>query len=174
LSEVLIKRNTSLDNAPLLFFGGVFYTGFLLSHAIHIRFLPEGDKYIILLVTLVCGGDIGAYFAGNYLGKHKLLPKISPKKTFEGALGGLVTSIGIGICIKLWLLPQFTFLQILVIGTLLGVVGQIGDLIESILKRWIGVKDSGYIIPGHGGFLDVVDSLILATPFFYYYLIYFK
>jgi phosphatidate cytidylyltransferase len=105
------------------------------------------------------------------MGRHKLAPVISPKKTVEGALGGLGASIVTSLIVKYWLLPSWNYKQALMLGSLLAIMGQLGDLGKSIFKRDAGLKDSGNIIPGHGGILDRVDGLLFSTPVLYYYLI---
>ncbi len=128
--------------------------------------IPDAPKGIALYFSLACilTGDAGAYFVGRALGRHKLIPKVSPKKTVEGALGGLLTSAltGLAICsyFSLPFSPVLAFLMALVVGA----SGQVGDLAESALKRTANVKDSGNLLPGHGGMLDRIDSLLFGVP----------
>ena len=124
----------------------------------------DGAYWVILLLSVVWMGDTGAYFAGRAFGKHKLHPKVSPKKTWEGALGGLVASLGAGALAAGWYLPAFPWLGLVVAVLPAAILGQAGDLCESVLKRTCGVKDSGRILPGHGGILDRVDALVFAAP----------
>jgi phosphatidate cytidylyltransferase len=131
------------------------------------------DEYsyqiIIGFFIMLWANDTGAYLAGKYLGKHKLFERISPKKTWEGSLGGGLLSIALGYIISLY----FTNLNLenwIVISIIIVVFGGIGDLVESMLKRSIGVKDSGNILPGHGGILDRFDGLLISVPFVYFYL----
>jgi phosphatidate cytidylyltransferase len=129
-------------------------------------YLMGGDsRYLILLATVVWCGDTGAYFVGKYKGKRKLAPRMSPNKTWEGSIGGLLASL-LGAClIKLIYGDQIHHWVAIVAAALVGgAFGQMGDLVESSLKRFSGVKDSGTIFPGHGGFLDRVDGLLLAAP----------
>jgi phosphatidate cytidylyltransferase len=131
-----------------------------------------GGRLILALYLIVWLGDSAAYFAGSLLGRHKLAPKVSPKKTWEGAAGNLVGNLAAAAIIKATVCPQWTLVDVLAIGLLLGVVGQLGDLVESTWKRSAGVKDSnmgGVAIPGHGGMLDRVDSLVFAAPALYAY-----
>lgn len=150
---------------------GVIYVGWFFSHMIHLRKLPEGDAIITLLLFGSAFTDMGGYFVGRKIGKTKLYPSVSPKKTVEGAIGGTLTAIfaclGVGLYTGLPL--QHCFGAALIIA----VAGQFGDLFESSLKRDVGVKDSGKAIPGHGGALDRFDSLAFAAPIFYLYAIHF-
>ena len=147
---------------------GLIYLPLLLGHLVLLRQLPDGRGWVFLVLFAVMACDSLAYFVGSSLGKHKLYPAVSPKKSIEGALGGLV-----GSCLGVWLaavlfLPSFGIKDVLLVGILIGIVGQIGDLFESLLKRACGVKDSGGIFPGHGGILDRLDSLLFAFPLAYY------
>ena len=108
--------------------------------------------------------DIFAYFGGSTFGKHKLYPKVSPKKSIEGAVSGFLGAFVTVYFANVYLLPELSFAQVCVLVILLGLFGQIGDLIESLFKRDAGVKDSGNSIPGHGGVLDRLDSFIFVTP----------
>jgi phosphatidate cytidylyltransferase len=116
-------------------------------------------------------GDTGAYYIGRALGKNPLAPLISPKKTIEGALGGLLGNVLAAVLGKQILLPDAPLLQLLVLALLLGVVSQIGDLSESALKRGAGVKDSSNLLPGHGGMLDRIDGVLFASPVMFGYLV---
>ncbi len=147
---------------------GLIYVPLLLGHLVLLRQLPDGRGWVFLVLFAVMACDSLAYFSGVTFGKHKLYPEVSPKKSIEGSLGGLV-----GSCLGVWLaaalfLPSFGAEHVILVGLLLGVVGQIGDLFESLLKRACGVKDSGGIFPGHGGILDRLDSLLFAFPLAYY------
>jgi len=121
---------------------------------------------IFVLFGVIWAGDSAAYYSGRALGRHKLAPKISPKKTVEGAMGGLIASIVAGVFLGQWLLGETTG-TLVVVSMLCAIAGQIGDLAESALKRSAGVKDSSAILPGHGGILDRLDSLLFAAPVFY-------
>ena len=146
----------------------LFYISWFFSFFIKIKFLPDGARLVSFLIVVTKSGDIGAYFLGKRFGKSSLIPRISPRKTKEGALGGLFCSVvGAFIC-KLFL-PGFSYLHIIVLGFLLGIIGQVGDLAESLFKRDFDVKDSGQRLPGLGGMLDVIDSLLFTTPIFYFY-----
>jgi phosphatidate cytidylyltransferase len=121
--------------------------------------------WLIFLLAVVWMGDTGGYFGGRFFGKHKLAPHVSPKKTIEGAVAGLLASVVSGLIVAnlLEIHDQSTF-TLAILSAVLGVVGQMGDLNESLLKRYVGVKDSGTILPGHGGFLDRVDGVLYAAP----------
>jgi phosphatidate cytidylyltransferase len=131
-----------------------------------------GPVYLIILMLLIWGADVGAYFAGSYMGKHKLAPKVSPKKTWEGVIGGMLMAL-----VAVFLLMQFISLQhsvvtFLIISLLTIGISILGDLVESLFKRSIDIKDSGNILPGHGGILDRIDSLTAAAPIFYLALVF--
>jgi phosphatidate cytidylyltransferase len=131
-----------------------------------------GGRLILALYLIVWLGDSAAYFVGSLLGRHKLAPKVSPKKTWEGAAGNLGGNLLAAYIIKATVCTQWSLVDVLAIGLLLGFVGQLGDLVESTWKRSAGVKDSnmgGVSIPGHGGMLDRVDSLVFAAPALYAY-----
>ena len=127
----------------------------------------DGPAWVLMSMAVVWGSDTGAYFAGRAFGKHKLAPRVSPKKTIEGAVGGLLTSVVAVFVIKYTMLPQLALWHVFAIAVPANVLGQIGDLCESLIKRAHGVKDSGVIIYGHGGLLDRIDALIFAIPWFY-------
>ena len=132
--------------------------------------VPTGGRFdtgrgaVLSLLIVVFAGDTGAYFAGRSFGRHKLYELISPKKTMEGALGGLAASILGGFIAQRLLVPQLTVVQGLLMGATGGMVGQIGDLAESLFKRATGTKDSGGLLPGHGGILDRLDGVLFAAP----------
>lgn len=123
-----------------------------------------GPRLIIFLLLTIWGCDSFAYYVGRTFGRHKLAPEISPKKTIEGSIGGLVGSVGIAVGAAMLFLPEFRPAEAAVVGGLASSAGQIGDLVESMFKRGAGVKDSGHFLPGHGGFYDRVDSLLFAAP----------
>jgi phosphatidate cytidylyltransferase len=148
---------------------GILYISWFLSFLIKIRYLPNGISLFAALLIITKLGDIGAYAIGTPFGKAPLIPRISPKKSVEGAIGGLVFSIA-GALISKNLL-NLSFLHLLFVGFSLGVLGQLGDLSESLMKRDCQIKDSGKIFPGMGGFLDLIDSLLFTSPAFYFYMI---
>jgi phosphatidate cytidylyltransferase len=129
-----------------------------------------GIPIIILMLLLVVASDSGAYFVGRSLGRTKLLPRVSPNKTVEGAIGGLSACVGAGIILRPLLAPQWTIGAAIILGIAVGVLAQFGDAAGSAFKRVCGVKDSGWLFPGHGGLLDRTCSLVFAATFTYYYL----
>ena len=130
---------------------------------------PKGNIWIFFLLTVVFLSDTGAFYFGRTFGKHKLYPSISPGKTWEGAVGGLLSSLTAPVLFSLF--PSFSLnLSILALTVCLSISGQIGDLAASMLKRIRGVKDSGWILPGHGGLLDRIDGVLFAIPVLYVYL----
>jgi phosphatidate cytidylyltransferase len=132
-----------------------------------LRALPEGRELIYLLVCTIWGGDIGAFYIGSRFGEKPLAPRISPRKTVEGALGGMVVAMVVAIAGSFWIWPELRLARAAPVGLLLAIVGILGDLCESVVKRGAGVKDSGALIPGHGGVLDRLDSLMFACPVLY-------
>jgi phosphatidate cytidylyltransferase len=149
---------------------GIIYVSWFLSYSFKIYYLPNGGKGALLFLALITKGtDFGAFLFGSTIGRHNLIARISPKKTIEGALGGLALGVLFAYLARA-LLPGIPLREILVLGCFLGIVGQVGDLSESLIKRDCQVKDSGSLIPGLGGVLDVVDSLLFTAPIFYFYL----
>jgi phosphatidate cytidylyltransferase len=129
----------------------------------------EGPKLVFFLLIVVWVGDAGAYYFGKSFGKHKMSPRISPKKTIEGGVGGVLTAILAAVAIHFTFFPQFPVVHAAIAGIVLSITGVIGDLAESMWKRSADVKDSGTLIPGHGGFLDRFDSVFYTTPILYVY-----
>ena len=152
---------------------GIFYIGFLLSHVSLIRKMPNGKEWALFLISTVWAGDMCAFFSGSLFGKHKLYPKISPNKTYEGLGGAIVGSIIVASAFALLFIPRVETRFCVLLAIALGVLGQLGDFTESMLKRGAQVKDSGSLIPGHGGMLDRLDSFLFSAPFLYYSLLYF-
>lgn len=146
------------------------YVGMLGGSLIRLRSdFPVGPKLIFFLLIVVWTGDAGAYYTGRAFGRHKLSPRISPKKTVEGLVGGIATSIIAAIVIHFTFFPEFPLLHAVIAGVILSACGVIGDLAESLWKRSADVKDSGTLIPGHGGFLDRFDSIYFTAPILYTY-----
>lgn len=144
---------------------GVVYLGFMLPHWVSLFSLPGGRYWAIFVLIVVCAGDSAAYFVGRALGEHRLAPSISPGKSIEGALGNLVLSMFIAGAAGALVLPHVSVIVVLLLGLLLSLLGQCGDLFESWIKRVFAVKDSGAWLPGHGGLLDRIDSLIFPAVF---------
>jgi len=162
----LTYPNTSLSEASFNLIA-VFYSVVLLSHLYLLRQLPNGLEWTFLTISLVWATDTGAYLIGRQFGSHLLAPQVSPKKTVEGSLGGILFSIAVGLV--LWrVVGGASSITYTILAVIIGISAQIGDLFESALKRSAGVKDSGKLIPGHGGILDRFDSLIFALPLVYY------
>lgn len=149
------------------------YIPFLLMHLVLLRQTPFGIQWLIVIMLIVMTNDSAAYYSGSAFGKHRLYQLVSPKKSIEGAIGGLLGSLVGTMLAKFTFFPQLTFTDAVVTAILVGMVGQAGDLFESLLKRSFGVKDSGTIIPGHGGVLDRLDSILFAAPITYYYVLFF-
>ncbi|SEA07632.1 phosphatidate cytidylyltransferase [Desulfuromusa kysingii] len=147
---------------------GLVYLPFLFSHLMLLRLLPEGRQWIFMTLIVIMSCDSFAYFVGRRFGQRKLYPAVSPNKTVEGGLGGLFGSVLAMMVVKFTFLPALGVVDGVFIALLLGVLGQLGDLFESLLKRACQVKDSGNIIPGHGGMLDRLDSLLFTFPVVYY------
>ena len=146
---------------------GVTYVGGLFSYASLLRRGPDGRELVYFLALTTWVGDIGAYYVGSRLGRRPLAPRVSPKKTVEGALGGIVATILVAALGSSWIWPRLPLATASWVGGVLAVVGMLGDLSESAVKRAAGVKDSGTLIPGHGGALDRLDSVIFGAPVLY-------
>lgn len=147
---------------------GALYIGLLLSYLIFIRKDDAGRQLIFMLFLIIWLGDTLAYYIGTLIGKHPLAPSISPNKSFEGAMGGLLGSLGGALLAHYWFYPSISITSSIILGLVTGTAGQVGDLCESMLKRNLKVKNSGSLIPGHGGLLDRLDSVLFSAPVFYY------
>ena len=159
-----------LPNRIGIIFLGIIYVPFLLSHVTLINKLPQGIFWVLLLLATVWVGDTFALLIGSWWGKHKLSPQISPRKTVEGFFACFVGAILTVFAFKALFLPTVRALDALFVGLGIALFGQLGDLSESMIKRGAKVKDSGSLIPGHGGVLDRLDSFFFAAPFLYYFL----
>lgn len=151
---------------------GMIYCGWFPLHLIFLRNLSsdrfhDGLGFVVLMFTAILATDIGCYYAGRHLGKHKLASVVSPNKTIEGSIGGAIAAV-IGALIVGYFIGLEWYFSVM-LGFLCTIFGQIGDLCESLIKRDAGVKDSGHSLPGHGGFLDRTDSFILTIPVMYYF-----
>jgi len=166
LSRVSLEQSLR-DSAVTLF--GVLYLGLTLGTLSMTRLLPQGEWLIFFLLLVTWASDTGAYYVGTLYGRHRLAPTISPKKTVEGLVGGFFGAIIVAYAARWWFLPELSSLDCLILATLLTITGLWGDLTESAMKRSVGMKDSGGILPGHGGMLDRLDSLLFTAPVFYYY-----
>lgn len=174
-----LSRYSELNNAQAEFSSfalmmrlgfGVFYVGFSFSHFTLLLTLDEGKQLLILLTVITVFSDSFAYYTGMLLGRHKMAPAISPGKTIEGLLGGVAGSILGAIIVCIWFFPWYSLVKITFLTVFISMVGVMGDLTESMIKRTMGVKDSGHILPGHGGVLDRLDSLMIAAPVLFYLL----
>lgn len=163
-SMVHIPETEKGMEAAMRLGAGLIYVPLLFSFTVLVRALPDGLSWVFLTLFVTWAGDTGAYFAGRAFGRTKLFERVSPKKTWEGAVGGFIFSIAFACGFKVLLLPSLTWGQAILLGALLDVVGVLGDLVESMFKRAFGVKDSGWIMPGHGGILDRIDSLLFTGP----------
>lgn len=159
---------------------GVFYIGWLGSHLAGLRELPsalgrpygDGMSFALLPFFLAWTCDTAAYGIGKAFGRRKLAPAVSPTKSVEGAIGGFLATVGAAAVARAWFAPYLTWLDAIVLGVLVGFFAQMGDLVESLLKRDAETKDSSALIPGHGGALDRFDSLLFTAPLVYYYLVF--
>jgi phosphatidate cytidylyltransferase len=158
---------------------GVVYVAVLAGCLVGVRMMPDSltqpliprlsSKLLMMFFAMVIFADTGAYYTGRLLGRHKLAPRVSPGKTIEGVVGGLIAAIAAGPLSRLAFFHEIPMVHALVLGALVGVLGPVGDLAESMLKRGADVKDSGTLLPGHGGMLDRVDSILFCAPLLYYY-----
>lgn len=150
---------------------GVIYIGLLGGYLVLLRTLPEGGSWLIIGSAITACSDSGAYYVGTTMGRRKLCPQISPKKTIEGALGGLLAGLVGALSFALLLLPEVNWPFLITASLLLVIAGIGGDLTESIIKRGTATKDSGRLLAGHGGVLDRIDSLLFVGPIFYHLLL---
>ncbi len=147
----------------------IFYVGLLFTSLALLKRLDLAGDWVLLAMTVSWFGDTGAYFTGRLMGGPKIYPAVSPKKTWAGSAGGTVFSVGAGVLAKLWYMPQLSWLDVVLICAPAALLGQVGDFAESVFKRSFGVKDSGTILPGHGGILDRVDALMFVSAYLLLY-----
>ena len=165
------RGSTTSANDFNITLGGILYLGWLGSYLISVRNLPDGMWWLLLVLPATWFGDGAAYFVGSHFGRHKMFPKISPKKSWEGYLGGVAAAaLGCMLLASLWQLqaPQVTPIKGLIVGLVIGVISPLGDFGESMLKRSFGLKDTSQMIPGHGGIMDRIDSWLWAGAIGYY------
>lgn len=164
LISIVLKENIKIQDVAMTIFG-MIYIPFLLFHAVNL----DGSKYIWLIFIISFGTDTFAYIAGNLFGKRKLCPKISPNKTIEGSIGGIIGSSILTIIFSTYfqLGPLW---KLIILSIICSILAQLGDLVASKIKRLTGIKDYGFIMPGHGGALDRFDSIIFTAPVVYYYI----
>ena len=149
----------------------ILYVGGFLLHVPLLRALEQGREWVLFLLLVTFATDTAAYFVGRSVGRTPLAPSISPSKTWEGSVGGMLGAVGMAVLANFVLGLNVLLIEALILGLLIGVVGQLGDLAESRIKRLGDVKDSGTIIPGHGGLLDRLDSIVLNVLVVYYFII---
>lgn len=166
------NRNAILGLSTTLF--GILYVAWFFSFLVKIRLMlpdAEGVKLVAFIILITKGGDMGAYLVGSKFGKTALLPRVSPNKSVEGSVGSLLVSALVAVIFQSFLPPGLLPVwQVALIGAFFGGLGQLGDLSESLIKRDCGVKDSGRLMPGLGGILDMIDSLLFSVPAFYLYM----
>ncbi len=173
--RVLVRPGTKRKMAGWVWtVAGVIYIGWLLSHLVALRDTADGRNWVLFILFVTFASDTAAFFIGNAVGRHKLAPGISPGKTWEGAIGGLC---GAALISLLFSVPSplsvpIGWGQAIVLGLLGSLFGQLGDLVESLFKRRMGVKDSSNMVPGHGGFLDRLDSLLFGGAAVFYYVVF--
>ena len=175
LWAIIFSEKRAIYRTWLITSLGAIYIGFCLSHALALRnFGVEGDlgkDWILFSLILIFTSDTGAYIVGKTVGKHHMAPTLSPNKTWEGTIAGFLLVIMAALSINEMFFPRIIYWQVLLISATVGLMAPIGDLFESKLKRIYGLKDTGAILPGHGGMLDRMDSILLAIPFVYYLVI---
>lgn len=164
----LKNRKDSTVNIAVTIFG-IIYVGWLFSYLMFIRSLTPHGAYLFFLMITIWANDVAAYLVGTAFGRTRLSPYISPKKTIEGAVAGFLVCIIAAVIFGYLIDTHWPYA--LLLGAIVGVVAQISDLVESLIKRDVGIKDSSLFLPGHGGVLDRMDSFILTAPVMYYYLV---
>ncbi len=171
----IFRREVALESWAWTL-AGILYAGWMLGHYVMLRQLDHGRELVIMAVFTTFACDTAAYFVGRTWGRHRMTPTVSPNKTWEGAAGGFAGAVAAAaaLCYLLnlgdWSLP-LCYLEAVGVGCLVGVGAQIGDLVESLFKRRAGVKDSGHLLPGHGGLLDRIDSLVFTGVIVYYFVL---
>ena len=166
------NQHALLDSSVLSL--GVVYVSLSLGHLLLLRALDQGMYFVFFLLVVTWGTDTGGFLVGRTVGKRKLAPQISPNKTVAGLFGGVCFAILMAFLAKIWFLPILTTGDCLGMGLFIATLAVIGDLVQSAMKRSAGVKDSGTLLPGHGGILDRIDSLLFTAPCFYYYMVFLK
>ncbi|HTG01938.1 MAG TPA: phosphatidate cytidylyltransferase [Nitrospirota bacterium] len=149
---------------------GMLYVAVLFAFLVAIRLSADGRQWLVFLFFTIWASDIGAYSIGIPFGRHRLYEKISPKKSIEGLGGAVFAAAGMALICRIWFMPPVSAAEVVCVAVVLALVGTVGDLTESMFKRAAKIKDSGVIIPGHGGMLDRMDSMLFAAPVLYYYI----
>jgi phosphatidate cytidylyltransferase len=166
----IIKRPSNPLNAWSTTVAGVLYVGFLTSHAVLLRDLDNGRDWLLFALLITFATDTFAFLIGRQFGRHSLAPALSPNKTWEGSIAGII-SASLAALVLYFLLPLTFPLWIIVsLAAAISVAGQLGDLVESMLKRRAGISDAGRFLPGHGGVLDRLDSIVFTLPLIYYFI----
>ena len=168
LNLLRIKKDGPGANSSARLVLGIMYVPLLMVHFIFIRDLPSGALWVFYVLVIAFAGDVAGYYVGRIFGKRRFFAEVSPGKTVEGTIG-LILGSTLGSVLFILCFPLFPVSHAVGIGLLAGIIGQLGDLAESVMKREAGVKDSGAILPGHGGILDRLDCLIFIVPFVFYY-----
>jgi len=174
LQMVFHRKSFTLSDIAVTVLG-IVYIPFLLSFIFQVRFMENGFEYVWLIFVATFSTDICAYFIGKFFGRNKIIPKISPNKTVEGAIGGAVGSVVFTTLYGILYMNGYEGLNIevyhyIALGIISGIISQLGDWSASAIKRNVGIKDFGHIIPGHGGLLDRIDSLLFVAPAVYFYI----
>ena len=164
------KNNSEALVGIALTLFGILYVSWFSSFIIKLRFLDGGAVWVAYLIAVTKAGDVGAYIFGSLFGYHKLMPHVSPKKSLEGFWGGVLLSVLLSYGLGRFLPIHFNLPHVLILGAMIGIVGQIGDLSESLMKRFCETKDSGALLPGIGGVMDLTDSILFTAPLFYFHL----
>lgn len=180
ITELFRNQGSAVYNAGSTFFG-ILYLGLFGASIVHIReyysdytlIYDNGGFLIVSILAAIWICDSAAYFLGSAFGKHKLFLRVSPNKTWEGAVSGFIFAILSMLAAKIIILDFFSWIDVIVIGIIIGVIGQVGDLVESLIKRDCDVKDSSSLIPGHGGIFDRFDSFLFSSPVIYLYMHFF-
>ena len=165
------RKMQVFDSSPVMILRIAIYLGLSLYYALQIRFIEDGREWTLLLLMVVFAMDTSAYLVGRAIGRIPLAPSISPNKTREGAVAGLLGAIAASVFANSVLGLEAIIWEVVTLGLVIGVLGQVGDLAESRLKRKAGVKDSGWLIPGHGGILDRLDSIVYVLPATHFFII---
>ena len=153
---------------------GILYVGWLLSYFVALRNVVDGRGWVFLAILCTFASDICAYLVGRLIGKHKMAPYISPNKSWEGALSGVVGAVILSVVVVYFFKLPLDWGAAVTLGILISIIGQLGDLVKSLFKRNMVVKDSGNVLPGHGGFLDRMDSLAFAGVLTFYFVVFIK
>lgn len=173
LTMIFDYPRTNLADISMNLFAAV-YTGFLLSFALALGIGEQSFVILLMVFILTWASDVGGYAFGHIYGKHKLAPQLSPAKTREGAAGAFIMAVVAALLLKYVLKIEFSYIFLVLMAIIASAAAQIGDLLESAIKRYFEVKDSGQILPGHGGVLDRFDSLMLVMPVIYYFMVVFS